>query len=219
MTATFSRRDARHFYDRFGAKQDRQGFYEDAALDALIRHGRFSDAGSVLEIGCGTGRLAARLLSDHLPRSARYVGLDLSATMIDLATVRLASWAERCQLKLSDGDFDFSSCGGPFERIVSTYVFDLLSHADIAAVLAAAHGVMQQGGLLCLAGITRGSGPVSAVTSKLWTLAYAVNPALVGGCRPTVLADLIPERQWRIVHREVVVSATVPSEVLIVRAL
>lgn len=59
MTAYFSSEDARRFYDRFGAKQDGQGFYENAALNVLIQHGGFSDAQSVLEIGCGT-RLPSR---------------------------------------------------------------------------------------------------------------------------------------------------------------
>ncbi len=84
MHVTLNKEKLRQFYDRFGSKQDKQGFYEDAALDALIRHGEFQSAQSVFEIGCGTGKLAARLLSDHLPDSARYVGIDLSSTMADL---------------------------------------------------------------------------------------------------------------------------------------
>ncbi len=218
MTAEFSREDARRFYDRFGAKQDRQGFYENAALDALIRNGRFSGAQSVLEIGCGTGRLAARLLSDHLPASARYVGEDISETMVKLAKDRLKPWAERSEVRLSSGGFDYSSYGRPFGRIVSTYVFDLLSNEEIVEALAGAHAVAQKGGLLCTAGLTKGTGLFSSATSKLWTLAHSMKPSLVGGCRPLVLADIVPHTQWRIVHREVVVSATVPSEILVAEA-
>ena len=95
MVSTLSREEARRFYDRFGAKQDDQGFYEDAALDALIRHGRFSEVQSILEIGCGTGKLAARLLAEHLPASAHYTGIDISPTMIGLSETRLKPWADR----------------------------------------------------------------------------------------------------------------------------
>lgn len=219
MTANFSREDARRFYDRFGAKQDRQGFYEDAALNVLIQHGGFSVAQSILEIGCGTGKLAARLLSDYLPASALYVGIDISDTMAGLATERLKPWAERSEILVSSGDFDFSRHGGPFDRVVITYVLDLLGDGEIADALIAARAATREGGLLCVSGLTQGTGLFSTMTSMLWTWVHRMKPSLVGGCRPLVLCDLIPEAQWRIVHREVVVSATVPSEVLVAEAV
>jgi len=213
------REQVRRFYDRFGSRQDKQGFYEDAALDALIRHSEFSSARSVFEIGCGTGKFAARILSDHLPRTARYVGIDLSSTMVDLARQRLARWAERAQIHQSDGGFDFRSYGGPFDRIVCTYVFDLLSLAEIDAALAGAHAVAQKNGLLCTAGLTTGVGPLSHMTSTIWRLIHRLNPYMVGGCRPLKIAEILPERHWRITHQEIVVSATVPSEVITAIAL
>ena len=172
MTNRFSRADARRFYDRFGAKQDAQGFYEDAALEALIAHGEFSLARSVLEIGCGTGRLAARLLADHLTASATYVGVDISETMVGLARRRLEPWSARARVQVSDGDFDFAACGGPFDRVVATYVFDLLSHDDIARALAAARRATSNGGLLCACGLTRGTDILSKATSSLWALLH-----------------------------------------------
>jgi SAM-dependent methyltransferase len=215
MARTISRDEARRFYDNFGAKQDRQGFYEDEALDRLIELSGFSDAGSVFELGCGTGRLAARLLSDHLPASAHYVGVDLSPTMVRLAAERLAPFGGRCEVHATDGVFELSRYGGPFDRVVSTYVLDLLSLADIQQSLSGARAAMAEGGLFCHAGLTTGTGPVSRTTSALWRLIHRVNPLLVGGCRPMTLADVIPVDQWQLMHREVVVRATIPSEVVI----
>jgi trans-aconitate methyltransferase len=48
----------------------------------------------VLEFGCGTGSLAATLLS-RLPIRSRYVGLDSSKTMVQLARKRLHRFAAR----------------------------------------------------------------------------------------------------------------------------
>ena len=98
-----SHEEAEGFYDRFGAKQDGQGFYEDVALDELVAHADFGDCASVLELGCGTGRLAERLLSGMLSTRARYLGLDVSRTMVALATKRLARFADRVQLRKTDG--------------------------------------------------------------------------------------------------------------------
>lgn len=215
----FSRDDARRFYDRFGKSQDRQAFYEDAALNVLIENSAFSCAQSVFELGCGTGRLAARLLAEHLPPSARYVATDISETMVSLAKNRLEPWTERSEVHLINGELDVASYDGPFDRFVSTYVFDLLSLEEIADTLAAARALVHPGGLLCTAGLTYGTGVLSSTTSSVWNLIYTMKPSLVGGCRPLVLGDLISKTQWRILFRDVTVSAAIPSEVLVAEAI
>lgn len=88
MPAGITREQARSFYDRFGRAQDLQ-WYEDRALDRLAQLGRFQDARAVFELGCGTGRLAVRLL-ELLPEDATWVGQDVSSTMVQLSRERLA---------------------------------------------------------------------------------------------------------------------------------
>src|SRR5271157_5204312 len=70
----FTPDDARRFYDRFGSRQDTQGFYENPAFDDLVKHADFEHARSVLEFGCGTGSFARRLLETVVPADARYIG-------------------------------------------------------------------------------------------------------------------------------------------------
>ena len=77
--------EAQAYYNRFGKKQDSQGFYEDPVLDDLIAHASFQEAQRVFEFGCGTGKFAARLLAEYLPASATYLGCDVSPVMIGLA--------------------------------------------------------------------------------------------------------------------------------------
>lgn len=76
---------ARGVYDRIGRLQDWQAFYEDATTDRLVTHAALGAAQAIFELGCGTGRLAERLLQE-LPGSVSYVGVDLSPKMIALAT-------------------------------------------------------------------------------------------------------------------------------------
>lgn len=71
----FTPDDARRFYDRFGSRQDTQGFYENPALDDLVKYADFEHARSVLEFGCGTGSFACRLFETVVPADARYIGL------------------------------------------------------------------------------------------------------------------------------------------------
>jgi trans-aconitate methyltransferase len=84
---------ARRVDDRIGRAQDWQRFYEHAATAELVAHARFDEARAVVDLGCGTGRFAAQLLGEHLPPAATYVGVDLSPTMVTLASERLPTVA------------------------------------------------------------------------------------------------------------------------------
>ena len=206
---------ARSFYDRFGSRQDAQAFYEDATLEDLIAHAAFERAGTVFEFGCGTGRLALSLLQKHLPASATYLGVDLSQTMVGLAGPRLHPYAERANVVHTDGAIRFPLPDNSADRVVSTYVFDLLSDADIQLALAEAARVLMPGGRVCLVSLTDGTTLVSRMVSAVWSALYHLHATLVGGCRPIVLLDHLDTQVWQLEYHHMVVRYGVPSEVLI----
>jgi len=208
---------AQAYYDRFGKKQDSQGFYEDPALDELVAHADFQDARRVFEFGCGTGKFAARLMGRHLPASASYCGSDISPVMVDLAKLRLEPYGDRAQVVLSDGAVRFPVPDRSVDRVVCTYVLDLLSKADIGQFFSEARRVLMPGGRVCIASLTRGVGIPSRIVSSLWMLVFRVNPALVGGCRPLDLDALVDPQAWQVLRRKVVAPFAVPSEVLVLQ--
>jgi SAM-dependent methyltransferase len=193
-----SHQQAKAFYDRFGRKQDWQAFYEDVTTEALIRNGQFENAKAVFEFGCGTGRFAERLLGGCLPAHARYVGVDISETMVALAKERLARFGSRAEARLTDGSPPLSFPTGEFDRFISNYVFDLLEVEDIRKVLQVAWRILSEDGLLGLASLTHGFTPVSRAVEGAWTLVYAIRPGLLGGCRPINLLEFVTEPNWRI---------------------
>ncbi len=207
--------EARAFYDRFGRSQDRQAFYEDRALLDLEAHGSFEEAESVLELGCGTGRLAHRLLANRLPRSARYIGLDLSATMVELSRDRLRPFGDRVSVRQTEGSTRLDLPDRSFDRVVSTYVLDLLPEAAIRTFLLEARRVLVDGGLLCLASLTRGRGVVSRAVTALWEGVHAVRPVLLGGCRPLDLGRYVSSELWTVRHEAVHVAYGIASQVLV----
>lgn len=206
---------ARAYYDRFGKKQDSQGFYEDPALDELIAHGSFPDARRVFEFGCGTGKFAARLLGKHLPSSATYLGCDISPVMVGLARDRLEAYGERARVVLADGPVRFPLPDRSVDRVVGNYVLDLLSEDDIRRFFAEAQRVLMPGGKVCIASLTEGVSLGSRLVSSLWMSVFRLNPSLVGGCRPVLVHAFVKSDQWRIVHQSVVTPFGVPSEVLV----
>jgi len=213
--AVLSREQARRVYDRIGARQDTQGFYEDRATAILVAHGEFGTAQRVFEFGCGTGRFARRLLSEHLPDSARYRGVDLSPTMVALAQRRLASFGSRAGVLLTDGSPPTAEPPSSCDRFVSNFVLDLLSEEDIAAVLREAHRMLEAQGLLCLSSLSTGQGLLARLAARGWARVHAVRPALVGGCRPLDLLSWVPSRQWTLRHHAHVMPFGVPSEVIV----
>ena len=212
-----SHEEARRVYDRIGSRQDTQAFYEDRAAALVLRHGDFGSAQRVFELGTGTGRFALRLLSEHLPATALYRGVDLSPTMVEIARRRLARYSPRAEVALSHGEPSLPESASSCDRLVSNYVLDLLSEEDIARVLQEAHRILRPGGLLCLSGLSTGAGPISRFVARAWERVHALRPELVGGCRPLDLRAQLPASGWHVVNHEHLAPFSIPSEVLVAR--
>ncbi len=214
-----SHSQAGRFYDRLGARLDTQAFYEAKAVRDLVAHLELPTCRSVLEFGCGTGRLAAELLDAHLSHDATYLGLDISATMVGLTKRRLRPFKTQAGARQTDGfiRLDLPDCA--FDRFISAYVLDLLSDEDIRLLLEEAHRVLKPEGLLGLASLTNGPTSLSGLVSAAWRGLHALSPWLVGGCRPISLRAYISNSAWRLEYANTVVTFGVPSEVAVVRAL
>jgi len=204
---------ARRFYDRFGRAQDLQAFYEDRAAGDLLAHGRFDDARAVLEAGCGTGRLAARLLDGTLPADARYLGVDISGTMTALAKARLRPFGGRARVIRADATQPLPAANGTFDRFVAVYLLDLLAPDHAAAMLAEARRVLAPRGLLCTASLTPGATAATRLVSAAWAAAWSRAPWLTGGCRPVTVAPLLDG--WHIENRAQVSAWGLASEVVV----
>jgi ubiquinone/menaquinone biosynthesis C-methylase UbiE len=208
---------ARRFYDRIGRGQDARPLSERRALTALAALGDFGRARTVVEFGCGTGRFAARLLRERLPGDASYFGLDVSPRMVGLALKAVAPWQGRARVQLTDGSIRLPVPDGSADRVISTYVLDLLAPADTAAFIAEARRVLRPGGALALASLTQGRTPPARVLTLLWTTVWRHAPALLGGCRPLRLGDLVVAEDWDVTAHFPVTDWFLSSEVLVAR--
>ncbi|MFQ6004504.1 MAG: class I SAM-dependent methyltransferase [Woeseia sp.] len=215
ILGTLSHQEARQTYDRIGALQDSQRFYEDRAAARVVLHGKFISAASVFEFGCGTGRFALRLFEEHLPDTARYRGVDVSPKMVRLAEARLSSHSPRARVILTEGGPPVDEPAEYYDRFVSNYVFDLLSDDDIRAVLHEAHRMLRPDGLLCLSGLSSGIGFTSRIVAGIVSWTQNHRPSLVGGCRPVDLRPFLMESKWQVQHHSKLAAFGVPSEVVV----
>ena len=104
---------------------------------------------SVLEIGCGWGGLAERLLEKH---DSALTGITLSAEQLAYAQRRLqASIAQdRCDLRLQD----YRDVRGTFDRIVSIEMLEAVGEAYWPTYFDRLRSLLRPGGIAVLQVIT-----------------------------------------------------------------
>ncbi len=206
---------ARRFYDRFGRAQDLQAFYEDHAVGEMLAHGQLDQARAVFEFGCGTGRLAARLLGRLLPADARYLGADISGTMTSLSRARLAAFRHRAAIIQADGTRPLPIASASVDRFLAIYVLDLLGPPETEALIAEARRLLRPGGLLEVVSLAPGATAPSRLASRAWTSVWSRAPGLLGGCRPVSILPL-PDG-WQVQHRALITAWALTSEVVVAR--
>jgi SAM-dependent methyltransferase len=113
-----------HLYDEEHALQRllRPGLFNRRELALAVAHEY--DAPSVLDVGGGSGRIGELLLDQG---ASRYVDVDLSDTMLDLARERLARFGPK--VELVQGDFVETPIEGPFDLVLALGYFDYIANA------------------------------------------------------------------------------------------
>jgi len=135
--------------------------------------------------------------------------------MVGIAKQRLADYRQRTKIAQSDGVVHFPIADNSVDRVISTYVMDLLSEDDIKLFFADAYRVLVPGGKLCLVGLSAGVTLPSHIVSFLWNTVFHMRPSLVGGCRPIRLEIYVDREHWRMEYLNVVTQYAVSSEVLV----
>ena len=144
--------------------------------DTLIRELGVPLGGSVLEVGCGTGRNLA-LIARRFP-GCRLHGLDISAEMLASAEAKLGR--NRPVLRVADAtDFYAGQFGTDgFDRIVISYALSMIP--DWEAAIDAAIAALKPGGSLHIADFGQQERlPAFVGTAlKAWLIRFHVTPRL-----------------------------------------
>lgn len=144
--------------------------------DRMIHGLDLEEGGSLLEVGCGTGRNLA-LVASRYP-AARLFGLDISSEMLATARTKLGGLPAEVTLRELDAsrfvsaDFDVPG----FDRIMISYALSMIP--DWERTVAAALAALRPGGSLHIAdfgqqeGLPRWFGPLL----RSWLRQFHVTP-------------------------------------------
>jgi ubiquinone/menaquinone biosynthesis C-methylase UbiE len=121
----------REFFERLAGRYDsrfcRSRWPRNQRLKARLVAEALADAlheGPVLEIGCGTGQVAGELLEEN--PNLRYVGVDLSPAMLEVARRRLVGFGDRVSLRVSEG----GKLPTDEDLAAGAFGIDVLHHVD-----------------------------------------------------------------------------------------
>jgi ubiquinone/menaquinone biosynthesis C-methylase UbiE len=185
---------------------------ESRAARRALEVARVQAGESVLEVGVGTGEFFSRLVT--AAEGSRCVGVDLSAGMLRRAQRRLRAEGRKGSLCRGDACY-LPFPVGSFDAIVSCYMLDLLSEADIRTALGEFFRVAKPEARLILAVMGRQNHALDSVW--MWTFHHA--PVLLGGCRPVALAPALVATGWSIEAEEKISQGGFPSELILARPL
>src|SRR5581483_8767393 len=117
------------------------------------------------------------------PRSV--LGVDLAGGVLRRAHVRLAAEPQGAPPLLRATAMRLPFHDESFDRVISTYVLDLLEEEDVLLALSEMRRVAKAGSLVVCAGLTsRGASPQARLVARAYTVTHRVHPLWTGGCRP-----------------------------------
>lgn len=207
ISETMSPKRAAAFYDRLGPRYDWFGFYEGKAKHLSLQELKLSPGTRVLNAGCGTGNEHLKIV-DSIQPGGFAVALDISLNMVRLTRQKSSS---PC-LQADIGQLPFSERS--FDRIISSYVLDLVPADRIWFIFSEYFRTLRPGGLLVTISMTEGSDWLSRLLMGSWKKLYRINPAACGGCRPVALRRAAEEAGFSRVIRQTVEQFGIPSEIV-----
>jgi ubiquinone/menaquinone biosynthesis C-methylase UbiE len=158
----------------------------------------------VLEVGIGPGKMLVEILKT-LVRTNRVCGIDLAPKMVEKAR-RLATAAGYSNFDLREADArHLPFADGTFDVLYNSYMFDVISLADIPVVLAEFQRVLKPDGRLVLVNLSK----EESDKRSWWETIYGKLPGslatyVLGGGRPVLMQGFVEQAGFRDVRREFV---------------
>ena len=166
---------------------------------------------NLLEVAVGTCTECAKIQAD--PTLDGCLVVDLSMAMLKRARRRLEAPRRKRALLCQADARALPFRAGSFDGLLNCYMIDLLSEADIPAVMQEFRRVLCPDGRLLLVPMAR----QKPIVQELWMWVFRHFPLLVGGCRPLDVAGWLRRSGWQLERQEQISQMGVRSELFVAR--
>lgn len=124
----------RAHFDRHAHEYDTYALVQVEMMELLLANAAKSstDPQTILEIGCGTGRLTEQLLLRY--PEARVTAIDLAPAMLEQTRARVAGEAGRVTLVCADAEAWLADCTEQYDFVVSNATLQWFADAPAAVV-------------------------------------------------------------------------------------
>jgi ubiquinone/menaquinone biosynthesis C-methylase UbiE len=211
---TITPEKARCFYDSLGSTYDIGERFERRAKARGFVLLDLAPGQRLLNVGVGTGKDQTQIQNALMPGGLA-AGVDLSPVMVKLARANVPPPGNEALCVADGGGLPFPDAS--FDRVISSYVLDLIPARRIPLFVREMQRVLRPGGRLVLVGLTEGTTLASRAVMAAWKAIYRLSPASLGGCRPLRMTYPLLRAGFVDVRREVIVQGGMPSEVLSAR--
>ena len=183
-----------------------------AVCEAALGAGPGDRAPVILEVGCGTGAVTARLAG----AGARVTAIDQNPEMLELARRRLGDAPDLELLERTASEID-AFPEARFDAVVASFSLSEMSASERAFVLSSARRVLRPGGVVAIADeVNPRSGPMRALFTALRLPQAMLTWLAIGSVShpiPDLAGELIDcgftlrsERRWLFGHLAVFVG-------------
>ena len=158
--------------------------------------------GSLLDIGCGTGKGLVEIKKHDLG-AISYVGVDLSINMCRKTLQK--------DLNVTNSNaLDLPFRNSIFDAVIYCFSIEIIPEELIMPVLGECYRVLKPGGVVCI--ICMADLPGKNSISKIYSWARENYPKVVD-CRPISISHFLIENRFMIIHKEVQELYGLPVEI------
>jgi ubiquinone/menaquinone biosynthesis C-methylase UbiE len=181
---------------------------ESRATQRVLELAAVRDRDRVLEVAVGTGVVFENIVKRN-PHGLNE-GLDLSPSMLRRAQKRLERYGPASyHLRLASA-YQLPFADNSFDLVINAFMLDLLPEADFPLILAEMKRVLKPSGRVVLSTMSFGDRWYHA----FWFRIARSFPALLTGCRPVSIGQVLRAGGFQNVVVERISQNTFPAEVL-----
>ena len=184
---------------------------ESKAFKKVIELADVKDNQSIIEIGCGTGRLFDKIVNKN--PNGHNIGLDLSPDMLHKAKLRLQKTGLRNYALREANILDLNEKYDSFDLLINNFMIDLMPESAFDNIANEFFRLLKPNGIALISTFSFGYKRIH----RFWFWIAEHAPDLLTGCRPVTFKNYLEKAGFEIIDIYQISQNTFPTEIIKVK--